>query len=212
MSTGKKVLIARPRPAGIIEQQPHAARPSQDSTTSAEAPTADRSARSNDSRSRRRSGPQIAQQQQQQHPRAQSSGSQVKTKFVIRRLPPLYTEEEFQSLTSQFINPEMVEWTYFVPGKIHKSKSTPVTFSRAYAKFKSLDALVAFNKTFAGRTLKDSKGNESAMQIEFAPFDKAPKQRARADPRQGTIDNGKKCELGENIGIGQFVLTCSERP
>lgn len=80
------------------------------------------------------------------------------------------------------------------------SKSTPATSSRAYAKFKSLDALVLFSKALNGKAVKDNAGNESVIQIEFAPYDKIPKNAGRLDPRQGTIDNGMYlCALGIHL-------------
>ncbi|KAK9466472.1 Smg-4/UPF3 family-domain-containing protein [Lipomyces arxii] len=137
-------------------------------------------------------------QRPRQNTRAQRKNNGIKTKFVIRRLPPLYTQAEFQDLTAEFINVETTEWTYFVPGKLHKrpetrleltsSKSTPMTYSRAYAKFKDLAVMLAFNKAFAGKVVKDAKGNESTLQIEFAPFDRIPSLVEKLDPKQGTID------------------------
>ncbi|KAK9479431.1 Smg-4/UPF3 family-domain-containing protein, partial [Lipomyces japonicus] len=115
---------------------------------------------------------------------------QVKLKFVIRRIPPLYSEDDFKAETEEWITPATVDYTYYVSGKVHKSRSKPATYSRAYAKFKNVESLLAFHKAMNGRVLKDSKGNESRLQIEFAPNERIPKNKVKADARQNTIQAG----------------------
>ncbi|KAK9247798.1 Smg-4/UPF3 family-domain-containing protein [Lipomyces tetrasporus] len=176
----RKILIARPPQASGSSSGPLAESP---------APTKPGDARRLPSATRggrQRTGS-IAASQSQQHRR----DANVRTKFVIRKLPPLYTEAEFKTVTAEYINPETVEWSYYVQGKMHRSKSTPMTFSRAYAKFKDVESLIAFNKAFGGKVVKDAKGNESAMQIEFAPYEKVPRTKVKIDTRHGTIENGE---------------------
>ncbi|KAK9385845.1 Smg-4/UPF3 family-domain-containing protein [Lipomyces mesembrius] len=175
----RKILIARPQATEPSSNpQPESSTPSRSGATSRSA-SATRGGRS-------RAGSITTGQVQQQHRR----DANVKTKFVIRRLPPLYSEAEFKAVTAEYINPKTVEWSYYVQGKVHRSKSTPTTYSRAYAKFKDVESLIAFNKAFGGKVVKDTKGNESAMQIEFAPYEKIPKTKVKKDARQDTIDNG----------------------
>ncbi|KAK9454803.1 regulator of nonsense-mediated decay, partial [Dipodascopsis uninucleata] len=99
--------------------------------------------------------------------------SELRTKVVIRHLPPLTEEEDFVNLVGdEFLGIDNVEGLYFVKGKIHKSRSTPTTYGRAYVRFKSVETLIKFRRKFSGMSLKDSKDNESTIQIEFAPYQK----------------------------------------
>lgn len=71
--------------------------------------------------------------------------------------------------------------------------------SRAYAKFKSVEALADFHKAFNGHIFTDSKGilsdtmlttgRSSRVVIEFAPFQKYVKGKTKPDARQGTIED-----------------------
>ncbi|KAK9237073.1 Smg-4/UPF3 family-domain-containing protein [Lipomyces kononenkoae] len=171
----RKILVARPQGTD------HSTNPVSGSSAPSKSGVA-----SNKSGSATTGGGRSNQEKQQRR-----QDANAKTKFVIRRLPPLYTEEEFKTVTAEYINPSTVEWSYYVQGKVHRSKSTPTTYSRAYAKFKNVESLIAFNKAFGGKAVKDTKGNESVMQIEFAPYEKIPKPKVKTDARQGTIDNGE---------------------
>ena len=135
----------------------------------------------------------------------------VKLKVVVRGLPPNLPESVFQETTKVWINENTVDWYYYVGGKLHErysvsdfwssngSGNKPNVRSRAYAKFKSLETLVTFHKDFNGHIFADSKGTEPSPQtltigrssravIEFAPFQKFVKGKAKTDARQGTID------------------------
>lgn len=94
----------------------------------------------------------------------------------------------------------MLEQGYFVPGKLKDgsrrgiqadSDASPHTFSRAYLRFKSPEALIHFHQGFDGHLFRDAKGNEYTAVVEFAPYQKMPfdaGRRGRADALQGTIE------------------------
>ncbi|KAK9458499.1 Smg-4/UPF3 family-domain-containing protein [Lipomyces oligophaga] len=111
-----------------------------------------------------------------------------KTKSVIRHIPPSFTEDEFNGLAAPYL--PHIDWKYFVAGKVHKSKSKPATFARAYIKFSSVDHLLKFHKEFSGKVLKDNNGFETAIQIEFAPYEKIPRK-MKSDRREGTIEKSE---------------------
>ncbi|KAK9368039.1 Smg-4/UPF3 family-domain-containing protein [Lipomyces kononenkoae] len=186
----RKILVARPHGPD------HSTSPLSGSSVPSKSGAVSKSASGATGGGRSRAGSISTNQDKQQR----RQDTNMKTKFVIRRLPPLYTEEEFKAVTAEYLNPSTVEWSYYVQGKMHKSKSTPTTYSRAYAKFKDVESLIAFNKAFGGKAVKDTKGNESAMQIEFAPYEKIPKAKVKTDARQGTIDSG------ENAGWGSLKI------
>ncbi|KAI8643396.1 regulator of nonsense-mediated decay, partial [Parasitella parasitica] len=61
-------------------------------------------------------------------------------------------------------------------------------FSRAYFHFKSMEAVIAFHQGFDGHAFVDSFGNDFRAVVEFALYQKLPKEHKTADARQGTID------------------------
>ncbi|KAI9474808.1 Smg-4/UPF3 family-domain-containing protein [Zychaea mexicana] len=74
--------------------------------------------------------------------------------------------------------------------KSFQSKGKENVFSRAYFHMKSMEAVIAFHQGFDGHIFLDSKGTESRAVVEFAPFQKVPKEHKNPDTRQGTIDEG----------------------
>lgn len=110
-------------------------------------------------------------------------------KVVVRCLPPSLSEQTFRELTEKWLFQEQIEWFSFYPGKVSSNRSKNDTYSRAYIKFKSLEALITFYKGFGGYLFKDEKGKEQRVLIEFAPFQKIPRlEKQKHDIRQGTID------------------------
>ncbi|KAI8071882.1 Smg-4/UPF3 family-domain-containing protein [Thamnidium elegans] len=91
----------------------------------------------------------------------------LKTKIVVRRLPPNLPEEIFMNSVKPWISEETVDYSLYVPGKL---------------------TVVAFHQGFDGHVFMDSRGNESRAVVEFAPYQKIPKEHKTADVRQGTID------------------------
>lgn len=105
------------------------------------------------------------------NPRQQQQNTNVKLKVVVRGLPPNLPESVFKDTTKEWINETTVDWYYYVTGKLYErcvpwlfkvlmlSGNKPNVRSRAYAKFKSLDALVTFHKAFNCHIFTDSKGD-----------------------------------------------------
>ena len=143
----------------------------------------------------------------------------VKLKVVVRRLPPNVPEAVFWKAASAWVTRPgsledgsgdggandgrtNIDYAYFVQGKLKdgsrrgvtaESGVSPHVYSRAYLRFKTFDSLLDFHRGFDGHLFKDAKGNEYVALVEFAPFQRIPSDLARrrkADPRQGTIEEG----------------------
>ncbi|ORX91373.1 hypothetical protein K493DRAFT_339399 [Basidiobolus meristosporus CBS 931.73] len=124
-------------------------------------------------------------------PRAKKSNKRVegpKTKVVIRRLPPNLPEELFFKSIQPYITDENIDWKLYVPGKISTNKNKENHFSRGYLHFKTIDDVILFHRGYDGHLFVDSKGNESRAVVEFAPFQKIPKENQKPDPREGTLE------------------------
>ncbi|KAI9246358.1 Smg-4/UPF3 family-domain-containing protein [Sporodiniella umbellata] len=91
----------------------------------------------------------------------------LKTKVVVRRLPPQLPKDEFMETVKAWVNEETVDYSSFISGKIAKS----------------------FHRGFDGHTFVDNRGNENRAVVEFAPYQKMPKKRKTEDARQATIDD-----------------------
>ena len=50
-----------------------------------------------------------------------------------------------------------------------------------------------FQKAYHGHVFMDKQGNEGRAFVEFAPFQKVPRDQRKADTKQGTIEDGKSC-------------------
>ncbi|KAI7866105.1 Smg-4/UPF3 family-domain-containing protein [Mucor mucedo] len=112
----------------------------------------------------------------------------LKTKVIVRRLPPNLPEEIFFNSVKPWINQDNVDYSLYVPGKLSKSKAKESVFSRAYFHFKTMEAVIAFHQGFDGHGFMDSRGNENRAVVEFAPYQKIPREHKTVDVRQGTID------------------------
>ncbi|CAM0139898.1 unnamed protein product [Umbelopsis sp. WA50703] len=122
-------------------------------------------------------------------PRKRSSKKALpKTKVVVRRLPPNIPEEIFFNSVKAWVNESTTGWQLFVPGKLSSSKAKQHVFSRAYFHFLTMEAVMAFHQGYDGHLFMDGKGNEYRAVVEFAPFQKIPKDHKTPDPRQGTIE------------------------
>ncbi|KAL0093901.1 Smg-4/UPF3 family-domain-containing protein [Phycomyces blakesleeanus] len=113
----------------------------------------------------------------------------LKTKVIVRRLPPNLPEEIFMNTVKPWTSEENVDYKYYVLGKLSKSKAKEHVFSRAYFHFKTMEAVIAFHQGFDGHIFVDSRGNESRAVVEFAPYQKIPKEQKTTDARAGTIDS-----------------------
>ncbi|KAI7898831.1 Smg-4/UPF3 family-domain-containing protein [Cokeromyces recurvatus] len=87
----------------------------------------------------------------------------LKTKVVVRRLPPNLPEEIFMNSVKPWVSEETVDYTLYVSGKLSKSG-------------------------FDGHIFIDNRGTESRAVVEFSPYQKIPKTSKSVDARQGTID------------------------
>ncbi|CAO3643579.1 unnamed protein product [Mucor fragilis] len=121
-------------------------------------------------------------------PKRHSRKPTLKTKVVVRRLPPNLPEEIFNTSVKPWISEDSVDYSVYVPGKLSKSKAKESIFSRAYFHFKTTEAVIAFHQGYDGHVFVDSRGNEFRAVVEFALYQKIPKEHQTADARQGTID------------------------
>ncbi|KAG1055737.1 hypothetical protein G6F46_001729 [Rhizopus delemar] len=112
----------------------------------------------------------------------------LKTKVVVRRLPPLLSKDEFMEAVKTWINEETTDYSSYIPGKVAKSKGKENVFSRAYFHFKTMEAVIAFHRGFDEHVFTDSRGNESRAVVEFSPYQKTPREHKSKDSREGTID------------------------
>ncbi|CAG8484534.1 3183_t:CDS:2 [Paraglomus occultum] len=112
----------------------------------------------------------------------------TKTKVVVRRLPPNLPEELFKESVKKWANEETTDWFRFHKGRISKSKNKEAIFSRAYFHFKLMEDVLEFHRNYDNHLFVDNRGNETRCVVEFAPYQKLPKERKKPDPRQGSIE------------------------
>ena len=55
--------------------------------------------------------------------------------------------------------------------------------SRAYIAFKNAELLATFSQAYDGHVFRDKAGTESRAVVEFAPFQKVPTEKKKADAR-----------------------------
>ncbi|CAI5465308.1 unnamed protein product [Closterium sp. Yama58-4] len=107
-----------------------------------------------------------------------------KTKVVVRKLPPNLKEEAFvEALNKKYQG--RYNWVMFYPGK---SSAKKAALSRAYINFFTPDDVLAFSSDFHGHTFVNEKGQQFQATVEYAPWQKVPREAQRKDPRQGTIE------------------------
>ncbi|RZF43370.1 hypothetical protein LSTR_LSTR001631 [Laodelphax striatellus] len=116
---------------------------------------------------------------------AMKKGKEFKppTKVVVRRLPPSMTEEEFL----QQVDPlPPVDFMYYVQAD---NSLAPNNFCRAYLNFVNQADIFIFTQKFDNYVFVDSKGMEYPAVVEFAPFQRIPKQRPnkKKDTKSGTL-------------------------
>lgn len=106
------------------------------------------------------------------------------SKIVVRRLPPTMTKDQFLEQVSPL--PE-VDYMYYVQGDVNNNTNP---FSRAYLNFVHQEDLFSFSRTFDNYVFLDAKGQEFPAIVEFAMFQRVPKQRTKKkDPLIGTIES-----------------------
>ncbi|KAN0066274.1 hypothetical protein ACQY0O_000368 [Thecaphora frezii] len=148
----------------------------------------------------------------------QQPKTKIRTKVVIRRLPPNVPEAVFWNSVAPWIRDAAqakalneaakqdqdgangqrdptaafeatVDYKSFLPGKLKADPNKENVCSRAYVRFLDPAMVLEFHKHYDGHVFRDSKGNESIAVVEFAPYQKVPTERRRKpDARQGTIE------------------------
>ncbi|KAG0642134.1 Smg-4/UPF3 family-domain-containing protein [Tuber brumale] len=114
----------------------------------------------------------------------------IRLKVVVRHLPSLIKEDEFKSAMAEYINEETVEWASWVQGKIPEELTKAPEDSRCVIKFKNPLQITALSEGLRLHgPFTDSKGNTTNPQMEYSPFQKAPKRSVRIDARAGTIES-----------------------
>ncbi|KAJ7132920.1 Smg-4/UPF3 family-domain-containing protein, partial [Mycena filopes] len=109
-------------------------------------------------------------------------------KTVVRRLPPNLPEDIFWQSVQSWVSDETVAWKIYYPGKLRKRLNKENVSSRAYIVFKTEEQLAQFSRDYDGHLFRDKAGNESYAVVEFAPYQKAPPEKKKADARSGTIE------------------------
>lgn len=120
-----------------------------------------------------------------ERPKSTEKVEKPPTKVVVRRLPPTMTLETFLDQVAPL---PPVDYMYFVKAD---SSLSPNSFARAYLHFVHVADLLIFTEKFDNYVFVDGKGNEYPAIVEYAPFQRIPKQRSsrKKDPRIGTIGN-----------------------
>uniref|UniRef100_A0A061R8Y4 Regulator of nonsense transcripts 3 n=1 Tax=Tetraselmis sp. GSL018 TaxID=582737 RepID=A0A061R8Y4_9CHLO len=109
---------------------------------------------------------------------------QERTKVVVRKLPPELTQEEFQTALDSILDRSRYSWFRFMQGKISLKR---VYNSCAYLKLKDTATVIEFSAKINGRHFKAGNLRPLACEVQYAPFQKAPRARSRKDPREGTL-------------------------
>ncbi|KAF9907543.1 hypothetical protein EC991_010839 [Linnemannia zychae] len=114
---------------------------------------------------------------------------QAKSKIVVRRLPANLPEHVFMDSIKGLVPDSVLDRpTTWVAGKVSKNPVKANTFARAYIYFKNEKAALEFQRAYHGHTFVDRNGNEGKAHVEFAPFQKIPREQRKADTKQGTIE------------------------
>ncbi|EGO26896.1 hypothetical protein SERLADRAFT_436716 [Serpula lacrymans var. lacrymans S7.9] len=133
-----------------------------------------------------------------------SSGTE-RLKTVIRRLPPNLPEDVFWQSVQSWVTDDTTLWKMFYPGKVGKRINKENIPSRAYIAFRNEEQLAIFSREYDGHLFRDKAGlsrqlslhsviemylpgNESQAVVEFAPYQKIPTEKKKADARNATIE------------------------
>ncbi|KAG1761120.1 Smg-4/UPF3 family-domain-containing protein [Suillus occidentalis] len=130
---------------------------------------------------------QAKQKQKDLKPQAPANATE-RLKTVVRRLPPNLPEEIFWQSVQTWVTDDSVTWKVYHAGKVRKRANQENVPSRAYIAFKNEEVLATFSREYDGHLFRDKGGNESQAVVEFAPFQKIPSEKKKADARNATID------------------------
>ncbi|KAK9929818.1 hypothetical protein M0R45_026898 [Rubus argutus] len=110
-------------------------------------------------------------------------GSLVRTKVLIRHLPPSLSQSDFFQQIDHLFG-DRHNWFCFRPGKnSHKHQR----FSQAYIDFKRPEDVFEFAEFFDGHVFVNEKGAQFKALVEYAPSQRIPKPSTNKDVREGTI-------------------------
>ncbi|GBE83576.1 predicted protein [Sparassis crispa] len=109
-------------------------------------------------------------------------------KTVVRRLPPNLPEDVFWQSVQKWVTDDTVQWKVYYQGKFKKRLNKENIPSRAYITFKDEEILGEFSREYDGHMFRDKAGNESIAVVEFAPYQKIPAEKKKADSRLATIE------------------------
>ncbi len=117
----------------------------------------------------------------------QQQNQSVRLKVVIRKLPPNLPEDVFLGTLQPWV--KRYDYCCYVQGKQTASRAKNDKCSRAYVRFMDAASLVEFHKQYNGHQFISSEGKESRALVEFAPYQKIPKQsKGKPDTRKGTLE------------------------
>lgn len=106
-----------------------------------------------------------------------------RTKVVLRHLPPAISQSTvMEQIDSSFAG--RYNWVSFRPGRNCQKHQT---YSRAYIDFKRPVDVIEFAEFFDGHVFVYEKGTQFKTIVEYAPFQRIPKQWPKKDGREGTI-------------------------
>ena len=66
-----------------------------------------------------------------------------------------------------------------------------IKHSRAYLNFLEASEVLRFRSQFAGHAFVNKKGAQYRCVVEYAPYQRIPREKAKEDPREGTYENGQ---------------------
>ncbi|KAG2123109.1 Smg-4/UPF3 family-domain-containing protein [Suillus cothurnatus] len=163
---------------------------------------------------------QAKQKQKDPKPQAPANATE-RLKTVVRRLPPNLPEEIFWQSVQTWVTDDTITWKVYHSGKLRKRANQENVPSRAYIAFKDEEVLATFSREYDGHLFRDKSGNESQAVVEFAPFQKIPSEKKKADARNATIDKDEdyisfletlnSAEKSEHVSL-EALIAASQPP
>ncbi|KAG1819049.1 Smg-4/UPF3 family-domain-containing protein [Suillus subaureus] len=173
---------------------------------------------------------QVKQKQKDLKPQTPANATE-RLKTVVRRLPPNLPEEIFWQSVQTWVTDDSVTWKVYHAGKLRKRANQENVSSRAYIAFKNEEVLAMFSREYDGHLFRDkagfcsrvifAAGNESQAVVEFAPFQKIPSEKKKADARNATIDKDEdyisfvetlnNAEKSEHVSL-EALIAASQPP
>lgn len=78
-----------------------------------------------------------------------------------------------------------------------------IKHSRAYLNFLDASEVLKFRSQFAGHAFVNKKGAQYRCNVEYAPYQRIPREKAKEDPREGTYENGQS---GFSLNLVTYAL------